>query len=68
MMTKVLVALTVAAAAGGPAIYAATRPVSTEPVAAVAPTTSAQQTDTIICPLTGEEISPCCCPINDEKK
>lgn len=23
--------------------------------------------DTIICPLTGEEISPCCCPLNKRK-
>lgn len=68
MMKKMLVAIGIATAASGSAIYASTRPAPAETPVAVAPITTAQQADTIICPLTGEEISPCCCPINDEKK
>lgn len=69
MIKKVLFALGIVTAAGAPAIYAATRPATMEAAAAgaVAPTTSAQRAETIVCPLTGEEIEPCCCPLNGEK-
>jgi len=68
VIKKVLAALGIVTAASAPAIYAATRPVATDAGAGViAPTTSAQQAETIICPLTGEEIEPCCCPMNGGK-
>jgi hypothetical protein len=69
VIKKFLAALGVVTAAGAPAIYAAAGPAPAKAAAdAVAPTTSAQQVeDTIICPLTGEEISPCCCPVNGER-
>ena len=70
MIKKVLAVLGIVTAAGAPAIYAATRPATTEAGSpgAVAPVTTSQTADTMICPLTGEEIEPCCCPLNDEKK
>lgn len=58
MIKKVLTALSLATVV--PAIHAATR---TQPPSA--PDAATQSTDTIICPLTGEEISPCCCPLDD---
>ena len=67
MIKKVLAALGLTAAAGVPAIYAATRPQDTARGSSAAPVTSAQS-ETIICPLTGEEISPCCCPLNGKSK
>lgn len=67
MIKKFLAALGVVTAAGAPAIYAAAAPAPGPATDAVAPTTSSQQLeDTITCPLTGEEISPCCCPLNDK--
>lgn len=66
MIRKVLAALGLTAVAGVPAIYAATRPQLQTGVTGTAPVTSAQS-DTIVCPLTGEEISPCCCPLNERK-
>lgn len=66
MMKKVLAALGLTAAAGVPAIYAATRPQDTIRGAGTAPVTSAQS-ETITCPITGEEIPPCCCPLNKGK-
>jgi len=68
MIKKVLAALGLTAAAGVPAIYAATRPQEPARGASAAPITSASaQTDTITCPITGEEIPPCCCPLNGGK-
>lgn len=68
MIKKVLAALGLTAMAGVPAIYAAPRSQQQDARASgAAPVTSAQS-DTIVCPLTGEEISPCCCPLNDSKQ
>ena len=64
MIKRTLSVLGFVTAAGMSALYGATRPETVTPAAAVAPTTSAQQGGTIICPLTGEEILPCCCPVN----
>lgn len=60
MIKKVLTALSLATVVGVPAIHAATRTQAPSP-----PDAATQSTDTIICPLTGEEISPCCCPLDD---
>jgi hypothetical protein len=65
MIKEVLAALGLTAAAGVPTIYVATRPPGTDPASGAAPVPSAQPEETIICPLTGEEISPCCCPLNE---
>jgi hypothetical protein len=70
---KVLTVLGLAAAVGGPvAVYAATRTPdakSTTESEGTAKGASTAKDDTITCPLTGEQIKPCCCPINkDEKK
>ena len=54
---KMLSILGLTAAVGAPvAVFAATK----------AETTKAESTkvETITCPLTGEQIKPCCCPIN----
>lgn len=66
MMRKLLAVLGLTAAAGVPVIFAATRPEQTARSTGAAPVTTARA-DTIICPLTGEEISPCCCPLNGPK-
>lgn len=51
-----MVAIGIVTAVGGSALYAATRHGP-----------PARQADTIICPLTGEEIEPCCCPLGGAK-
>lgn len=67
MIKKFLAALGLTAAAGVPAIYAATRPQGTATQTTTAAAVTTAQTETIICPLTGEEISPCCCPLNESR-
>lgn len=54
MIKKFLAAIAIVTAVGAPALYAATQG------------PAAQQADTIICPLTGEEIQPCCCPLGSK--
>lgn len=67
MIKKVLYAIGLTAAIGVPAIYAATRARDTATQTTTAAAVTSAQTDTIICPLTREEISPCCCPLNEGK-
>lgn len=56
-MKTMIGALGILLLAGAPAIFAATRA-----------TPATQQAETIVCPLTGEEIEPCCCPLGGEQK
>ena len=56
MIRYFVVAIGIVTAVSAPALYAATRHGP-----------AAQQADTIICPLTGEEIQPCCCPLGGAK-
>lgn len=56
MIKKFVAAIGIVTALGAPALYAATRQGA-----------PAQEADTIICPLTGEEIQPCCCPLGGQK-
>jgi len=59
---KVLLALGLAAAAAAPlAVHAATS--ATKDQASM----STAAKDTIRCPITGEEIRACCCPLNQRK-
>lgn len=59
MFKRLMAAMGLVTAASGGLLYAATRAEEPAPV-----TTTTQQTaETIICPLTGEEIEPCCCPL-----
>lgn len=61
MLKKVLAALGVITVVGAPAaIHAATRAEAGE-------ATFAKTDELITCPLTGEEISPCCCPLNKDE-
>lgn len=66
MMKKVIAGIGLAAAAGVSGIYAATSPGEIAQKNGSAPVTTTQQlnADTITCPLTGEDIPPCCCPLN----
>lgn len=58
---KVLAILGLTAVVGAPvAVYAATRGDAKKPA------TTAKD-ETIICPLTGEPIRPCCCPLNEKR-
>ncbi len=61
MVKRILAMLGLIATAGGGLLFASTR--AEDP----APTTAAREAETIVCPLTGEEIEPCCCPLNGRK-
>ena len=58
-MKKTIAAVGLVAALGVPAAVHAT---STEPAK-----NQQQAEETITCPLTGEQIPPCCCPVNDDE-
>ena len=59
-MKKTIAAVGLAAALGVPAAVHA--PSSTEPAKS-----QQQAEESITCPLTGEQIPPCCCPVNDDE-
>jgi len=58
-MKKSIAAFGLAAALGVPAAVHATSATESAP--------EQQSEETITCPLTGEQIPPCCCPVNDDE-